>query len=120
MPLSSEIKEIEDKLASQGWPKFISNLSIKGLHGFSSIDVALPFPVTGIVGENGTGKSTILKLIACAYADREKRYTYYPSTFFPDTVWDKLKDIEINYQIKQGTRILVVGRGRPIRTEYMG
>ncbi|MBD2817711.1 AAA family ATPase [Streptomyces parvulus] len=54
--------------------------------------VEFRFPVVAIAGENGAGKSTILKAAAAAYtAEQTSGYTFYPTTFFPIPHGRKLK-----------------------------
>ena len=100
--VSSEIREIRDKLTSHGWPKFIEQIKIDHLHGFNSQVIEFKFPVCAIVGENGTGKSTILKILACIYRSESLKKTYFPSHFFPDTVWEKSKNVQIEYVLREG------------------
>lgn len=83
----------------------IQSVTINAVHGFNNFSLELKFPVCAIVGENGTGKTTILKLLACAYKNTDRRLTLYPSKFFPETTWEKLGAVSIKYTIKQGTTI---------------
>ena len=99
--ISLEVQKIRNKWISQGWPRFVSNIHINGIHAFKDQQIEFKFPVCAIVGENGTGKSTKLKILACAYRDPAGQKTLYPSDFFPDTAWDKLKDVKVTYQLKQ-------------------
>ena len=50
----------------------ISNGKIRGL---TPLEISFDYPITAIVGENGSGKSTILALVTCAFHNN--------STFFP-------------------------------------
>ncbi|PSD44418.1 ATP-dependent endonuclease, partial [Stenotrophomonas maltophilia] len=76
-------------------------VDIKGLRGWQGQSVHFKFPVVAIVGENGAGKSTVLKVAAAAY-EKTKVSGYYPSDFFLDTHWDTLSDVELGYAIKLG------------------
>ena len=95
MMLSPEVTKIREKLNTVGWPKLIQSLSVDKIHGFSGNQrLELRFPVCVIVGENGTGKSTFLNALACAY----KGNNLFPSDLFPDTAWDNMQGATIKYE----------------------
>lgn len=96
-----EIQRIRDQFQGGQWPQFLDRVDIKGLRGWQGQSVQFKFPVTAIVGENGAGKSTVLKVAASAY-DRTDETGYYPSDFFLDTHWDTLSEIELGYLVKIG------------------
>jgi predicted ATPase len=96
-----EINRIRDQFQAGLWPQFLERIEISGLRGWQGQSVHFNFPVTAIVGENGAGKSTVLKVAAAAY-ERTKETGYYPSDFFLDTHWDTLSNIELGYQVKIG------------------
>ena len=95
-----EITRIRDQFQGGLWPQFLERIEIGGLRGWCGQSVQFKFPVVAVVGENGVGKSTVLKVAAIAYDPKES--AYYPATFFIDTHWDKLQGIEFGYQIKLG------------------
>lgn len=96
-----EIHRIREQFQGGLWPQFLDRVDIKGLRGWQGQAVQFKFPVTAIVGENGAGKSTVLKVAASAY-DKTKDSGYYPSDFFLDTHWDILSNVELGYAIKLG------------------
>lgn len=55
-----EINTITRQFPDQ-WPQFIEMVQIDGLRGWTGQTINFQFPVVAIVGENGSGKSTILK-----------------------------------------------------------
>jgi predicted ATPase len=95
---SGEITKIRDQFQSGLWPQFLERIEINCLRGWTGQSVVFKFPVVAIVGENGSGKSTVLKVAATAYDP--KFNAYFPSEFFLDTHWDKLKGVDLGYQIK--------------------
>jgi len=102
MPLSNEIRRLETKWQTgNSWPKFLEWLEIKDIRGWSGQRVPLSFPIVAIVGENGSGKSTILQTAACAYQNVAGE-SWFPSEFFPETAWDNLRDVRMTYGYKQG------------------
>jgi predicted ATPase len=50
-----------------GWPQFLESLEITGIRGWDGQKVPFQFPIVALVGENGTGKSTILQCAAASY-----------------------------------------------------
>jgi predicted ATPase len=87
------------------WPKHLEWLELKGLRGWSAQRVEFAFPIVAIVGENGSGKSTLLQAAASVYRSDERRRTHFASEFFPDTAWDRLRDVDVTvrYGYRQGT-----------------
>jgi predicted ATPase len=77
-------------------------IAITGLGGWTGQTVNLNFPVVAVVGENGTGKSTLLKCSACAYENRDKTKRFFPSSFFVDTHWDRIQKVSFLYRVKRG------------------
>lgn len=111
MALSTEMKRLRAKWQTNtGWPKRLDFIEIDGLRGWNGQRFALDFPIMAIVGENGSGKSTILQSAASVYATSEQvtrsRYatkSEYASDFFPDTAWEKVRNASITYSIREGT-----------------
>lgn len=98
---TGEITRIRDQFRGGLWPQFLERVEITGLRGWKGQAVQFKFPVTAIVGENGAGKSTVLKVAASTY-EKTGDGGYFPSDFFLDTHWDTLTGIELGYQIKLG------------------
>lgn len=105
MALSSEMRRLETKWTTGNrWPQFLNWLEIKQIRGWSGQRVEFKFPITAIVGENGSGKSTVLQSAACAYQTPStgNSKTWFPSEFFPETAWDKLQNVRIEFGLRQG------------------
>ena len=110
MPISGEMRRLENRWSTRGtgtgWPKFLDYLEIEGLRGWHGQRVEFSFPIVAIVGENGSGKSTILQCAASVYKSPSDKLSEnrYASDYFPDTVWDKLTNVNIRYSYKEGQR----------------
>ncbi|WP_082152448.1 ATP-dependent nuclease [Candidatus Rhodobacter oscarellae] len=83
------------------WPKRLEWLEIKNIRGWEEQRIDFDFPIVAIVGENGSGKSTILQSAACSFRNQGGA-NYFPTEFFPETAWDSLNDAAIRVGIKQG------------------
>jgi len=96
-----EIGRIRERFSSrENFPQFVESVKIDGLRGWNGETVQFKFPVVAVVGENGSGKSTILKAAACAYRNKAEYGNYYPSDFFLNTFWDKIEGVTLSYQIR--------------------
>lgn len=116
MPLHPEVSEIRRKMLNNPWPKYLRALSINKLRGWRSEDVKFQFPVCAIAGENGCGKSTVLKAAAALYqAATPGIQDYSPSDFFLDTAWEISTDVTLKYTFSEGTDIKNVAIRKPSR-----
>jgi len=101
--VATEINRIRDQFQSGLWPQFVEHIELTNLRSWNNQGINFRFPVTAIIGENGTGKSTLLKSLACAYEHpSDPKRTYYPSKFFIDTQWEQLTDCKISFRVKLG------------------
>jgi predicted ATPase len=101
--LSREMRRLESKwLSGTSWPQQLEWLKISGLRGWNSQRIDFKFPLIAVVGENGTGKSTILQAAASVYrSNKGKKETFFPTDFFPDTPWDEIKKAKIEYSVRE-------------------
>lgn len=112
MPESKEMKRLTSRWATGGgWPKRLEWIEISGLRGWQNERLELKYPIMAIVGENGSGKSTVLQCIASIYKSRplkvqgrkrQPKKAIYASDFFPDTAWETIKNATIRYSVRQG------------------
>jgi predicted ATPase len=103
MANSNEMRRLMKKwTAGSSWPKRLEWLEIVGLRGWAGQRINLSYPIIAIVGENGSGKSTVLQAAASVYRSKEKSNTRFPSEFFPSTTWDSVHDVVIRFGYQQG------------------
>jgi predicted ATPase len=102
MALSNEMRRLETKWQTgNGWPKWLEWIEIRRIRGWSEQRVSFNFPIVAVVGENGSGKSTIIQSAACVYQDPDGT-SWFPSEFFPETAWDSLQDVRLTFGYRQG------------------
>lgn len=88
--------------SNTGWPKRLEWIKIKGVRGWNDQRIDFNFPIVAIVGENGSGKSTILQAAAAIYKSQSGNVNRFPSYFFPDTAWEKQKGVELSFSVREG------------------
>jgi len=99
--LSTEMRRLQNKWRTgAGWPKRLEWIEINGVRGWTGQRVDFNFPIVAIVGENGSGKSTVLQAAAAAY--RAPENDRFASDFFPDTPFEKITAANIRYSYRQG------------------
>ncbi|MGO9659092.1 MAG: ATP-binding protein [Acidimicrobiales bacterium] len=86
-----------------------------GIRGWSGQRFDLRFPIMAVVGENGSGKSTVLQCAAAVYrpetgSGKKERYA---SDFFPDTPWDQVRKAEIRYSLREGQTPIISSVRKP-------
>ncbi|MBQ7584867.1 MAG: AAA family ATPase, partial [Desulfovibrionaceae bacterium] len=95
------------------WPKRLNWIEISGIRGWNGHRVNFTFPITAIVGENGSGKSTILQAAAASYKNTLPDKQIFASDFFPDTPWESVTNAYIKVGIKEGDRFLETSITKP-------
>lgn len=114
MALSDEVKRLFQKWDNNtGWHQRLEWLQIKGLRGWTGQRVDFNFPIVAIVGENGSGKSSILQAAASVYRSADPKKSRFSSEFFPDTAWDQSQGVEINASVKRGNVTETVSIRKP-------
>jgi predicted ATPase len=107
MSNSREMRRLTAKWQQRtGWPQFLETLEVHGLRGWEGQKIPFEFPIVALVGENGTGKSTVLQCAAAAYRPTNnappERELWFASDFFPKTVWEDPRGAKIVCTAKQG------------------
>ena len=83
-------------------------LNSGALRGLNTFKMDLTYPITAIAGENGSGKSTILAMAACAFHNRpsgykmpgeQKSYYTFSDFFVQSSEEEPPAGISIRYQI---------------------
>lgn len=123
MAESREVRRLKQKWDSgNSWPQFLEWIEIHRIRGWSGQRINFRFPVCSIVGENGSGKSTILQSAACAYqtGDPQSYQSFFPTEFFPDTAWESLTDSRIAFGYRCGENNSQLGSIRRPTTRWLG
>lgn len=114
MPLSRAMRVLASEWAqNRFWPKRLNWIEISGIRGWNGHRIDFTFPITAIVGENGSGKSTVLQVAAASYRNTLPGKLLFASDFFPDTPWDAVTNAYIKVGIKEGERFLETSVTKP-------
>lgn len=116
MALSDEMRKLETRWRTGNrWPQFLEWLEIRKIRGWTGQRLFFEFPIVAIVGENGSGKSSVLQSAACAYRAPKGSggTTLFPAEFFPETAWDALQDVRITFGVRRGERREEVSMRKP-------
>ncbi len=71
----SQIRTLLERAKKRSFNKYLCQIKLTRIRGFSNQVVSFDFPVTALVGPNGGGKTTILGAAACAYKEiKPRRY----------------------------------------------
>lgn len=108
MSNSREVRRLQAKWSQgTGWPKRLNHIELEGLRGWDGQRIEFNFPIVAIVGENGTGKSTILQCAASSYQPPKSSNSdgWFASDFMPKTIWEDVSKAEIRYSVREGGRI---------------
>ncbi|OBQ59256.1 ATP-dependent nuclease [Mesorhizobium erdmanii] len=114
MSNSREIRRLQAKWQQNtGWPKRLDWIEIEGIRGWVGQRIPFNFPIVAVVGENGSGKSTILQCAASTYQppanarrseDSENSKGWFASDFLPKTIWEDVRAGEIKFSVREGER----------------
>lgn len=73
------IAELQDKVRSRNYGKFLTRVTLTRVRGFRNQEVRFDFLVTALIGPNGGGKTTVLGAAGCAYKDIQPRQFFAKS-----------------------------------------
>lgn len=112
MPTTAEVTRAIRRLRSdwnteahseRGWPQFLRSVRIDGLRGWNGETIEFRFPIVALAGENGSGKSTVLKAVASGYINSDaNQKTLNPDDFFPTTQWEDVAGVKLEYSVQAG------------------
>ncbi|UUX97462.1 ATP-dependent endonuclease [Aquabacterium sp. J223] len=103
MALSNEMRRLQNKWATgQGWPKRLEWIELSGVRGWVGQRVDFGFPIVALVGENGSGKSTVLQSSASVYKSNTKLSESFASDFFPDTPFETISGVTLRFSYREG------------------
>lgn len=108
MSNSREMRRLQAKWQQNtGWPKRLDWIELDGIRGWEGQRVSFAFPIVALVGENGSGKSTVLQAAASTYqpsGGTPSAKGWFASDFLPKTIWENVQEAEIRYAIREGER----------------
>ena len=104
MGLSREMRRLQNNWQDNtGWPKRLDWIEISGVRGWTGQRIDFSFPIVALVGENGSGKSTVLQAAAATCrAPGGFQKGWFASDFFPNTPFEKIARAELRYSYREG------------------
>ncbi|MBN8886826.1 MAG: AAA family ATPase [Rudaea sp.] len=119
--LSQELRLLSNRWIQNrnNWPQFLDWMEITGVRGWTGQRLDFQFPIVAIVGENGTGKSTVLQAAASYYRPPQGRTGFFASDFFPSTTWESIDGVTIRGFCRQGTETFERSVRKPT-TRWLG
>lgn len=103
MALSQPMRRLQNTWRrGDRWPKRLEWVEIQGIRGWAGQRIDFQFPIIALVGENGSGKSTVLQAAASTY--RSQPRDRYASEFFPDTPFERIQAASIRFSYRQGAQ----------------
>lgn len=107
---SKQDKKLRAKFLNDFSHRNLRRIELKegAFRGLDSLDISFQYPITAIAGKNGSGKSTILALVCCAYHNnkdgfklpkRKTNYYTFSDFFIQHSEEVPLEGIDIRYHI---------------------
>lgn len=75
----STFNSLLERVERQNFEKYLYQIDLSRVRGFEDTTIKLEFPVTAIIGRNGSGKTTILGAAACLYDSIKPRQFFAKS-----------------------------------------
>ncbi|MGW2785931.1 ATP-dependent nuclease [Streptomyces populi] len=100
MSHDDQVRKLGKKFQSACYANFgaaLLSMRVRGFRGVPDLTLSFNSPITALSGLNGTGKSTIAQLAACAFRQSAR---FYVAQFFPVSVADPepfTADAEVHY-----------------------
>jgi predicted ATPase len=113
MALSREVRRLANRWDRGDFPKHLEWLEITNLRGWTGQRIDFKFPIVAIVGENGSGKTTILQAAASIYQAPQGETSLFASTFFPDTPWESTEGVNIKGSVIEGNNTIITSVRKP-------
>jgi len=110
---SREVERLDNSWQGGDWPKWLDWIEIEGLRGWDRQRLDFRFPLTALVGENGSGKSTVLQAVASVFRAPQGTRSYYASVFCPSTAWEDVSGVVLRYSVRQGNDTIVGSVRKP-------
>lgn len=99
-PTRSEIRDsdiiaLADRVAKEGYQKYLRRLTLVKIRGFNDRRVSFDFPVTALIGPNGGGKTTVLGAAGIIYRSVQPRLFFAKSGKYDRSMQDRSVEYDV-------------------------
>lgn len=99
-PARSEIRDsdiiaLADRVAKEGYQKYLRRMTLVKLRSFSDRRVSFDFPVTALIGPNGGGKTTVLGAAGIIYRSVQPRLFFAKSGRYDQSMQNWIIEYDI-------------------------
>ena len=91
----SQLTALRDKVSGRRYGKYLLGMKLRTVRAFKDVDITFDFPVTALVGPNGSGKTTVLRAAGLIYKSVAPRRFFAKSGRY-DT---SMQDWRVEYEL---------------------
>lgn len=91
----TEIDALFERVQKKKYKRYLNRIKLVRLRGFRDAEITFDFPVTALVGPNGSGKTTVLGAAALIYESVKPRRFFAKSGKYDDSMQDWRVEYEL-------------------------
>ncbi|BDA65287.1 ATP-dependent nuclease [Actinomyces capricornis] len=102
----SQINDLSERVRRNKYAEYLKSMRLVKIRGFSDTEITFDFPVTALIGPNGSGKTTVLGAAGLLYKSVSPRRFFAKSGRYDDSMQNwKIEYTALSENMKSGTSI---------------